>query len=175
MVLRGKYICNYELKNYELSSSALGFGAVSSCCWDSWGLCPSYVLPPSSSTQSSSQLSSWGQQLMSPHRRGCSWAKCLLTLPRWVSVLGKEGKVGTLPSRGDADPACRAMGCQGSDLSWLPVSPRSGKRNFLKASEKRHQSQSTELNWWNLYQLVCPHHGAFLAVAVPASNGMSLG
>lgn len=61
MVLRGKYICNYKLKN--LSNSALGFGAVSSCCWDSWGLCPSCVLPPSSSTQSSSQLSSCGQQL----------------------------------------------------------------------------------------------------------------
>lgn len=61
MVLRGKHIGNYELIN--VSNSALGFGAVSSCCWDSWGLCPSYVLPPSSSTQSSCQLSSCGQQL----------------------------------------------------------------------------------------------------------------
>lgn len=113
MVLRGKYICNYELKN--LSNGTLGFGAVSSCCWDSWGLCPSYGLPSFSSTQSSSQLSSCGQQLTLA-------TGCLLTgeaapeqsasLPYTGEAVSEEEreKLGTPPSNGDADPACRAMG-----------------------------------------------------------------
>lgn len=135
MVLRGKYICNYELKN--LSNSSWGFRATSSCCWDSWGLCLSQGLPPVSSAQSSSRPSPlpWPQSAFSQERSwGCrSWARGVLTLRRWVSDLGREEKPGTGPSRGDADPACGAMGWPGSDLSQLPVAPCASEEKFPRS------------------------------------------
>lgn len=140
MVLRGKYICNYELKN--LSNGSWGFTAMSSCCWETWGLCPSHGLPLVSSARSSSRPSPLRQRLPWPQstssqernwgcRASCSWASCMPTLHRWVSDLGREEKLGTAPSDGDADPTCGAMGWP--DLSQLPVVPWAWEKKFSRS------------------------------------------